>query len=459
MSHGYSPHLIAQMVRRAASPGFDEWRRLSASVGHCANPVHLAGIGPDGRAVKVVARCNNRRATVCPSCSHLYGGDTWQLVHAGLRGGHHDMPETISSHPAVFATLTAPSFGPVHTIRDSGRCQPANLVHRRRCQHGTPLWCEKIHAKGDDCLGQPLCADCYDYTGHALFAWHAPELWRRFTIRMRRLLDKALRETGHDPKQTRISFVKIVEPQRRALPHLHAVIRLDGATEPGEAPRLPDADVSAAELALLVRRAAADVAVTTTDETGAAQVVRFGAQLDTQPLTHARQGPSLGLARKVAGYLAKYVTKSVNDLCVSARRIPPMAIDGLGVSEHVRAILHTLVRLSTAPGNSGMADWLHTLGYRGHVTTKSRRYSITMTALRTIRATWQKAKSSAPQSDPPNMENSSKILVGQWELYRIGHRNLGERELALTAARQALDRAHTTRDQLDPLPGRRYEGG
>jgi hypothetical protein len=41
-----------------------------------------------------------------------------------------------------------------------------------------------------------------------------------------------------------------------------------------------------------------------------------------------------------------------------------------------------LAKLAALPGNAAMAGWLHTLGYRGHITTKSRRYSVTMTALR-----------------------------------------------------------------------------
>lgn len=32
------------------------------------------------------------------------------------------------------------------------------------------------------------CPDCYDYTAHIAFNWHAPELWRRFTITLRRNL-------------------------------------------------------------------------------------------------------------------------------------------------------------------------------------------------------------------------------------------------------------------------------
>jgi Replication initiator protein, pSAM2 len=35
---------------------------------------------------------------------------------SGLRGGK-GVPQTVAEHPLVFATFTAPSFGPVHTIR------------------------------------------------------------------------------------------------------------------------------------------------------------------------------------------------------------------------------------------------------------------------------------------------------------------------------------------------------
>ena len=64
--------------------------------------------------------CGNRRETVCPACSQVYKRDARQLVRAGLAGGK-GIPETITTHPCVFATLTAPSFGPVHARRMRGK--------------------------------------------------------------------------------------------------------------------------------------------------------------------------------------------------------------------------------------------------------------------------------------------------------------------------------------------------
>src|ERR1700731_880269 len=88
--------VVAQMIRRASSAGFNGWWRRIEAVGFCANPIPLAGLDELGREHRVFTRCNNRRAVACPSCSDLYARDTWQLVHAGLHGGHHDMPITVS---------------------------------------------------------------------------------------------------------------------------------------------------------------------------------------------------------------------------------------------------------------------------------------------------------------------------------------------------------------------------
>ena len=181
-------------------------------------------------AHQVLSRCNNRRAVACPSCSDLYARDTWQLVHAGLHGGHHHMPSTIAEHPQVFVTLTAPGFGPVHTTRDDThnshgrRCHDPGRSGYRRCRHGKPLWCSTIHGDNDARVGQPLCEDCYDYTGHVLFAWHAPELWRRFTITLRRLLDSHQRAMGESANSVRINYVKVAEtptPRHPALSRRH----------------------------------------------------------------------------------------------------------------------------------------------------------------------------------------------------------------------------------------------
>jgi hypothetical protein len=306
--------VVTQMIRRAASSSFEDWWRKVEEAGFCANPIHLTGGDGLGRENHVFTRCNNRRAIVCPSCSDLYARDTWQLIHAGLHGGHHDIPTTVAEHPQAFVTLTAPGFGAVHTIRTTGSCHPPG-THRGQCPHGRRLWCDRTHDHHDPALGQPLCRNCYDYIGHVLFSWHAPELWRRFTIQLRRLLRRQLRDRAENPKNTRVSFMKVVELQRRGLPHFHAVIRLDAASEPGQPPSPPDTTVGAGDFAALVRQAAIAIEITVNGD----KVLRFGDQLDIKIIGCTDTGEAGNAdisSRQIAGYLAKYVTKSVADFGV-----------------------------------------------------------------------------------------------------------------------------------------------
>ncbi len=76
--------------------------------------------------------------------------------------------------------------------------------------------------------------------------------------------------------------------QRRAIPHFHAVIRLDAPPVPGEPPRAPVSSITATDLAVLVQRAARAVTLAVTDphgpDDGDGRVLRFGTQTDTQPL-------------------------------------------------------------------------------------------------------------------------------------------------------------------------------
>ncbi|BBZ43916.1 replication initiator [Mycobacterium parmense] len=452
--------VVDQMVRRASSMGFESWWRRAESVGFCAHPIQLTGTDEFGRDRVVWTRCNNRRAQICPSCSDLYARDTWQLVHAGTAGGHHDIPEAVADRPQVFVTLTAPSYGPVHTTsRASDKRLRVRRDHHgtggyRRCPHGKPLWCSTTHGEGDIHVGQPICVDCYDYTGHVLFTWHMPELWRRFTITLRRTLRRELRASGADPDAVRVSFIKVVELQARLVPHIHALIRLDPRDSDNCGGQEWQAPLTAIELATIIQQAARTVAVTVTDSSSdtATRVIRFGTQVDTHPIENRRAGTDSGAVqedsphgrvlqgRRLARYLAKYVTKSLADVGISARRISTEAIADLDVSDHVRAILTTISQLADR-GLAGVGRWLHTLGYRGHITSKSRCYSTTMTALRERRATWtreQRLKSTAHQHGFGFDSTDGDDLV-VWEFDRAGLTSLGDRTLVNSAALRRME--------------------
>ena len=121
-----------------------------------------------------VAR-KTRRASRCPPCAEVYSADTYQLIRAGLTGGK-GVPDSVATHPCVFTTLTAPSFGPVHTYREKDgrllRCRPRRRI--QICPHGRRMSCGDKHPRDDPQFGEPLCPDCYDYTGSVLFNACAP---------------------------------------------------------------------------------------------------------------------------------------------------------------------------------------------------------------------------------------------------------------------------------------------
>jgi hypothetical protein len=103
------------------------------------HPVRLQGVVRRGDEVvystadepdrALMVRCGNRREACCPSCANEYRGDRWQRVYAGLAGGRKGVPESVAGHPQVFATPTAPSFGPVHTRPDDGRPRRCGKRH------------------------------------------------------------------------------------------------------------------------------------------------------------------------------------------------------------------------------------------------------------------------------------------------------------------------------------------
>jgi hypothetical protein len=123
----------------------------------------------------------NRGEAVCPPCAERYRGDAYQLIAAGLRGGK-GIPDTVAEHPAVFVTLTAPSFGVVHT-RPLGRngeprhCRPRGDAPV--CEHGIRLSCGAVHGEDDACLGEPLCLECFDHAGAVIWNNALSALWRR----------------------------------------------------------------------------------------------------------------------------------------------------------------------------------------------------------------------------------------------------------------------------------------
>jgi hypothetical protein len=356
--------------------------------------------------------CKTRCASRCPPCAEVYRADTYQLIRAGLTGGKA-IPATVAQHPCVFTTLTAPSFGPVHAHRE--RDGKALACHPRRnagaCPHGVRMSCTQKHARDDGQLGEPLCADCYDYTGSVLFNACAPELWRRFAITLRRTL---ARQAGLTSKaftaQVRLSYAKVAEYQRRGVLHFHAIIRLDGPAGPATTPP------TWATLTLLtdaIAQAARIVHIETPATRGMpARTLAWGRELDTRPVTTTGDPTD----SKVAAYVAKYATKAAECTGTLDRRITPAdQLTKLPVRDHARRHITECLRLSKLPAFEDMhlAAWAHMLGFGGHFSTKSRAYSTTLGTLRADRAQHQRETAQAAGL-LPDLDSDTTLTVTDW---------------------------------------------
>ncbi len=397
--HGSMPGLIRQLYRLGGCTTpirLDGHRtEIDTTTGQILTELHAAEL-PAGN---LLVRCNNRRATRCPACAETYRRDTYHLITAGLRGGK-GVPEQVATHPRVFATFTAPSFGPVHNRPDSGRCR-----------------CGAKHPQDAPELGTPLHPDTYDYQAAVLWNAHAGALWRRFSIYLRREIAKRAGLTQRAFRDhARVSFAKVAEYQKRGAVHFHAVIRLDGP-EGGDTP--PPAWATVDLLADAIRAATATAVIAGPVVDDRAHTFAFGRQLDIRPIRSADfDGGTELTERAVAGYIAKYATKGAETATGTLDR-PLKFLAELAqvrISEHARRMIRTAWALGGRREleNLRLRAWAHMLGFRGHFSTKTRRYSTTLGALRTARAEWRRLQAAiAHGHDPatPDTEDTTLVLA------------------------------------------------
>jgi hypothetical protein len=454
-----SPELRAarQVVERLNDPDTGgRYERWVERVRGCEHPVRLRGATRDadpesGEVVRefssehepdgvLLTPCGNRRASRCASCSEIYRGDAWQLVVSGLRGGK-GVPETVASHPLVFATLTAPSFGPVHTIREAkGRqlaCRPR--ARGETCPHGRSLACNRKHADDDPCLGEAICRDCFDYERCGLWNHNVGRLFKRTRTYVEREL---ARQAGITQKRARelvrLAYVKVAEFQRRGVIHFHVLWRLDGRGDELVPPPHP---FGAQLLADAITAALPKASVPAED--AEAEPYAWGRRHEVRVL---ELGQDPAEAARVAGYIAKYATKSTEDAGGVDHRIEHAhELDNLRCREHAR-------RLITSAWQAGERDdvdtdrvrrWAHQFGFGGHCFTKSRRFSTTFKALRQARA--QHAASHAGESSAKSDHNL--IHISEWQYAGRGYRKAADALLAASSHARAREHRRVVREE------------
>jgi hypothetical protein len=288
----------------------------------------------------------------------------------------------------------------------------------------------------------------------------APELWRRTTIALQRALGRLVGlQEGELRRLVRISYAKVAEFQRRGAIHFHAVLRLDAATDCRCPACLapPPAPFTAALLEEALRQAAPVVRVPCPSvDGGPDRYARWGEQLDVRNITRDEQAGELS-AEQVAGYIAKYATKATESFGAGLDR--RIGADDLEHLELLPAHVVELVRAAWALGGRPELEglrlraWAHMLGFRGHWSTKSRRYSTTFTVLRRARVAFAKRRR-AHDGIPldawgrPEDDDQAAVVVASWVYMGSGYETEGERWLALSAAARAREQRRVAWEEL-----------
>jgi hypothetical protein len=435
--------------------------RVDARTGEILSTTPTSAL-PDGVIYKA---CGNRRASACPACAETYRRDAFQLIRSGLIGGKGISP-AVATHPAVFATFTAPSFGPVHTrpIRQHTctdkahcRCKP-QPCHARRdagtCEHGRPAVCFTRHDRHDPVLGQPLCPDCYDHDAAVVWNNNAGELWRRTKQAIERQLNQAARNRGL-AYAVRVSHGKAAEYQARGAVHFHVLLRLDGL-DPADPGRLlpPPPGITVADLEDATRHAAGAISHLTPPHPAkpSGWLIGWGDELDVRIITMRGTGTVTDLM--VASYLAKYSTKGTEVTGHASRRLTPDTVELYAdpAGSHTERLIHACWKLGAHPDFRGLQRWAHMLGFGGHFLTKARNYSIRFRDLRDARITYRRTQDPGPEHKPirtaEHADEETVLVVGNLTYAGTGWKTTGDALLANTAADLARKRREAGHEEL-----------
>ena len=481
-----SSAVVRDVLERAADP--EQWERFERQLratGYCRRPIRLRGrvdavdlATGELRTVYSTDRepdetlltcCGNRREAVCPSCAETYRGDAFQLVAAGMRGGK-GVPESVVEHPMLFVTLTAPSFGLVHSRRTDSAGQRAALpaaaqgrgLPRTAC--GSPA----ARCTTRTILGSASrCARAALTTTHAVL-WNAmaPTLWRYTSNAIPRELARLVGTSERRlRRRVRVSYVKVAEYQRRGALHFHVLVRLDRAQPPGRgregraaAGRVHGASCSSEAVRAAVERTSV-LSPTPDAERSATRprraTIRWGPQTEIRPLE--LDGASAAEAARTAGYIAKYATKSTEVVGGLMHPLDAADLPRLKVRPHARRLVECAWRLGGEPHleQLRLRRWAHALGFRGHCFTKSRRYSTTFTRLRQARHEHQLRRQHGGEPRDPwgrPVSEGASVERRRWSLAGIGYRTLGDAWLAESGAKRRREERRVAREELGAGP-------
>lgn len=339
----------------------------------CQRPVLVRNTATQDQ---ISVRCGNRRRSACPPCAALYRGD----VSALLRQGALDQ----GTGRFLWLTITAPSFGSVHSIPNAGSRWTQTKGHQCRC--GT------AHNAEDEYLrGVPLDPSSYDYDGQVRWNQQAPRLFSRTMDALSGCLGE------------RLQYFKVAEFQYRGCVHFHVIARIaDEAAVEYQLDR--SGRKRASELEAVIRAAG----IHPGGDRRSAQL-SWGNQVIAEVIEVRHKENKT--ARRLLGYVAKILSYEVKDLDVDAK----------GPREHFARLRQAATGLrcargtcSPGPANKCRAPLHRNIGFGGHVASRSRQWSKdTMTTLAARRVAWHAARDGHPDVLEATSDREAWSYVGQ----------------------------------------------
>jgi hypothetical protein len=185
--------------------------------------------------------------------------------------------------------------------------------------------------------------------------------------------------------------------------------------------------------------------------------VGWGDQLDIHPITAGVLAQTSEASdTRVAGYLAKYATKATEALAGTTLDQPiktAVALARLELPDHIRRLAQACWQLGARPELRPLHlhAWAHQLGYGGHCTTKSRRYSVTLGALRHARH--EHARRAAFAGEPTDAwgrpeHHCADETVSSWTYQGRGYTSSGDAWLARSMLDNAREQRRIAREEV-----------
>jgi hypothetical protein len=192
------------------------------------------------------------------------------------------------------------------------------------------------------------------------------------------------------------------------------------------------------------------------EDEGVTLMARWGEQLHVRHITRDDgEDDKKLLAEQVAGYVAKYATKSTEALGITLDHpIGEVELEDLDLPAHVVELVRACLELAARPTLAGLrlGRWAHMLGFGGHFSSKSRRYSTTLGALRRARATYairRRRGDTLPLDAWGRPEDDQTVIVvASWSYLGSGYQTTGEAWLAASAAARAREARRIAKEEL-----------